>query len=90
MFAVQTKFRNWAVARPVNWTQETRSLLPSAVALANNDAAILTEFRSVAATALLSPDLVPLDLIQNGFNATSAATDPENRAGRLRSTSRVV
>lgn len=77
LFALQTKMRNRAVARPVGWTQETRGMLPRGVALAGGDAATLTDLRSVAATTLLAPDLAPLDPILKGFEATSAATDPK-------------
>jgi serine/threonine protein kinase/WD40 repeat protein len=81
LFGIRNQLRNRATARPLGWTAATRAELPKAVALAAGDQQVLGELRSVAAVALLAPDLFPLEPCANVTTGSALATDP--KTGRI-------
>ena len=78
LFAIQTKLRNQASARPLGWTTTNLRDVPRAVTLAHGDPEVLRDLRSAAAIALLSDDLHPLDPIAQIMTGSELATDPNS------------
>jgi eukaryotic-like serine/threonine-protein kinase len=78
LFAIQTKLRNQASARPLGWTVANLRDVPKAVALARGDQEVLRDLRSAAAAALLADDLVPADPVATDMAAAALATDPKS------------
>jgi serine/threonine protein kinase len=81
LYNLRDTLRTRAAGRPRGWTAETLAELPKAVALARDNALVRGDLRSVAAAALLSDDLLPVEPVLPGMNGSAIATDP--KTGRV-------